>query len=174
MSDAFVGEIRVFGFNFAPKGWAQCNGQLLSISQNTALFSLLGTYYGGDGRSTFGLPNLQGSAALHVGSSAGPGLSQYSLGQTGGSQTVTLLQNQMPVHPHALQAVTDPAESGNPAGSVLARSVGGPVYASGTANVQLAQNTVLPQGSGQPHNNLPPYLVANFCIATQGVYPPRS
>ncbi|WP_407571655.1 phage tail protein [Deinococcus altitudinis] len=173
MSEPFVGEIRVFGFNFAPQGWAQCNGQLLSIAQNTALFSLLGTNYGGDGRVTFGLPNLQGAAALHVGSGAGPGLSQYFLGQTGGSQTVTLLQNEMPAHTHALGAVTDPAESGSPAGNVLARSVGGPVYASGPANAQLAAGAVSPQGGNQPHNNLPPYLVANFCIALQGVYPQR-
>jgi len=171
--DPFVGEIRVFGFNFAPQGWAQCNGQLLQIRQNTALFSLLGTNYGGDGSSTFGLPNLQGRAPLHVGSGSGPGLKQYSLGETGGMAAVTLASAEMPAHTHSLSAVTDPAESGVPTGNVLARSIGGPVYANGTPSVALAAGAVGIQGGGGVHNNLPPYLVINFCIALQGIFPPR-
>lgn len=169
--DPFVGEIRVFGFNFAPQGWALCNGQLLSISQNTALFSLLGVTYGGDGRTTFALPNLQGRAALQP--RQGPGLSPYALGQTGGAATVTLTLPQMPSHTHGLSAVSDPAESGMPTGNVLARSLGGPVYATGTASATLSSSAVSAQGGSAAHNNLPPYLVANFCIALQGVFPSR-
>ena len=173
MSDPFVAEIRIFPFNFAPKGWAFCNGQLLPISQNTALFSLLGTNYGGDGRSTFGLPNLQGRAVMHPGQ--GPGLSPRSLGETGGSDTVTLLQSQMPSHTHALVASNEIGEDRKAAGEAAARSTGGPLYGPVPATpVALAVESVSVLGGSQPHNNLMPYLTLNFCIALQGVFPPRS
>lgn len=174
MADPFVAEIRIFPFNFAPKGWAWCNGQLLPISQNTALFSLLGTTYGGDGKSTFALPNLQGSAPMHPGQ--GPGLSLHDLGETGGSQTVTLLESEMPAHSHALQANAAPADL-QLAGPdrALARSNGGNAYkVPPTALTPLALEALAPAGGSLPHNNLMPYLTFNFNIALQGVFPPRS
>ena len=177
MSDPFVAEVRMFGFNFAPTGWATCSGQLLPISQNTALFSLLGTNYGGDGRNTFGLPNLQGSAALHAGSSGGPGLSQRFLGETGGSQSVTLLTSEMPNHNHAGSGKTG-GNNASPTGLVWGNPGGRPApnffaNAQGTAqNMSLTALAI--SGSSQPHNNLMPYVTVTFCIAMQGVYPPRS
>lgn len=172
--DPFVAEIRIFGFNFAPKGWAFCNGQLLPISQNTALFSLLGTTYGGDGKSNFALPDLQGRAPMHPGQ--GPGLSLHDLGESAGSDTVTLLDSEMPSHPHALMASTQPGEDASPAGEALARSVGASLYQTNTTQnlVAMSTNALTPAGGGQPHNNLMPYLTLNFCIALQGVFPPRS
>jgi microcystin-dependent protein len=173
--DPFVAEIRIFPFNFAPKGWAFCNGQILPLSQNTALFSLLGTTYGGDGKSNFALPNLQGSAPMHPGQ--GPGLSLHDLGETGGSETVTLLGTEIASHSHSLMASTQPGEDPTPGPSeALARSVGASLYQSVTnANVvQLSPNTIAPTGGNQPHNNMQPYLTLNFCIALQGVYPPRT
>ena len=173
MADPFVAEIRIYPFNFAPRGWAFCNGQLLPISQNTALFSLLGTNYGGDGRSTFGLPNLQGRAVMHPGQ--GPGLSLRGLGETGGSDTVTLLQSQIPSHTHALVASNEIGEDRKAVGEAMARSTGGPLYGPVPATpVALAPEAVVPTGGSQPHNNLMPYLTLNFCIALQGVFPPRS
>ena len=172
MADPFVAEIRIFPFNFAPKGWAWCNGQLLPLSQNTALFSLLGTTYGGDGKSTFALPNLQGSAAMHPGQ--GPGLSLHDLGETSGSDTVTLLQSEIPAHTHSLRAATDPADLQNPnQNRSLTRSQPGFAYASGSANATLAAQGIAPAGGDQPHNNMQPYLTFNFNIALQGVFPPR-
>ena len=173
--DPFVAEIRIFPFNFAPKGWAFCDGQLLPLAQNTALFSLLGTTYGGDGRSNFALPNLQGSAPMHPGQ--GPGLSLHDLGETGGIEAVTLLASEIPAHSHSLNASTQPGEDSAPnAGEALARSVGASLYQSVTnANVvPLAATALAPAGGGIPHNNLMPYLTLNFCIALQGVYPPRT
>jgi microcystin-dependent protein len=173
MSNPFVAEIRIFGFQFAPVGWAQCNGQLLPISQNTALFSLLGTMYGGDGKSTFALPNLEGSVPLFWGQ--GPGLSLYDEGQTGGSETVTLLQSEMPVHTHFVQAFPNPGNVNTPDPTLsLARSKGGSAYKvpPGTS-VIMEPNTISVAGSSFPHNNMQPYLVLNFCIAMQGVFPPR-
>ena len=171
--DPFVAEIRIFPFNFAPRGWAFCNGQLMPISQNTALFSLLGTNYGGDGRSTFGLPNLQGAAAMHPGQ--GPGLSLRNLGETGGQDNVTLLQTQMPVHTHALEASNEIGEDRKAAGEAVARSTGGPLYGPLPATpAALAPESVTPIGGSQPHNNLMPCLIMNFCIALQGVFPPRT
>jgi microcystin-dependent protein len=170
--DPFVAEIRVFGFNFAPKGWAQCDGQLLPISQNTALFSLLGTMYGGDGKSTFALPDLRGRAAMFHGQ--GPGLSLYDQGQTGGTETVTLLESEIPVHQHSLRAAPDPADVAVPnANAALAPSDGGKAYDSGTPDVQLASAAIAPVGGAQPHNNLMPSMTFTFCIALQGVFPPR-
>ena len=174
MSDPFVAEIRIFPFNFAPKGWAFCDGQILPLSQNTALFSLLGTTYGGDGKSNFALPNMQGNAPMHPGQ--GPGLSLHDLGETGGSETVTLLQSEMPAHSHTMMAATTPANSKVPAGNVLARSVGGNVYmpAAGNPLVSMSDQALSPAGGNQPHNNLQPYLTFYFNIALQGVFPPRT
>ena len=171
MADPFVAEIRIFPFNFAPKGWAWCNGQLMPISQNTALFSLLGTTYGGDGKSTFALPDLEGSAPMHPGQ--GPGLSLHDLGETGGSETVTLLASEMPAHTHQLQASPDPGDNviPNPSTS-LAASVGGALYNDGPQG-SMANNALAPQGGGLPHNNMQPYLTFYFNIALQGVFPPR-
>jgi microcystin-dependent protein len=169
----FVAEIRIFPFSFAPKGWALCNGQLLPISQNTALFSLLGTTYGGDGKATFALPNLQGSVPLNHGQ--GPGLSLYDLGQTSGADAVTLGLAEIPAHTHSVRAETiDPGDVSIPSGSsALAPSDGGTLYQN-TANTQLAPQAIALTGGDQPHNNLMPYLVLNYCIALQGVFPPRS
>jgi microcystin-dependent protein len=174
MADPFVAEIRIFPFNFAPKGWAWCDGQLLPLSQNTALFSLLGTTYGGDGKSNFALPDLQGRAAMHPGQ--GPGLSLHDLGETGGSETVTLLESEIPSHSHALRAFNDVGEDRIPGPTEsLARSTGGLLYAvPPTGMVPMAPEALVPAGGDQPHNNLQPYLTFYFCIALQGVFPPRS
>jgi microcystin-dependent protein len=173
MSDPFVAEIRMFGFNFAPTGWAQCNGQLLPLSQNTALFSLLGTFYGGDGKSTFALPDLQGSVPIHQGQ--GAGLSDRFLGEQSGTPTVTLLQTEIPIHTHNLMANAAPATLNAPDnGRALARSSGGNVYKSGSnPDTQLAFQALAPTGGSLPHNNMMLYLVINFCIAMQGVFPAR-
>jgi microcystin-dependent protein len=174
MSDPFIGEIRLFGFNFAPQGWAQCNGQLLQISQNTALFSILGVTYGGDGRTTFALPNLQGRSALSAGQ--GPGLSSRVLGQSGGEAAVTLTSGEIPQHTHTAVASTNLGDQASPANTLWATGAGGRgqnFYASG-ADVAMSSQAIGAAGGGQPHNNLPPYLALNFCIALQGVFPPRS
>jgi microcystin-dependent protein len=180
MADPFVAEIRMFGFNFAPSGWAMCNGQLLPLSQNTALFSLLGTFYGGDGKSTFALPNLQNSAPMQSGQ--GQGLSQHFIGEQAGSETVTLLAAEMPVHNHTMMArgaagaTTDPAGaspanmswvSGSSFGQVRGYSTAVPADTPMSATLAMA-------GGNLPHNNMQPYLALNFCIALQGIYPPRS
>jgi microcystin-dependent protein len=171
--DPFVAEIRIFPFNFAPKGWAFCDGQILPLSQNTALFSLLGTTYGGDGKSNFALPDMQGNAPMHPGQ--GPGLSLHDLGETGGSETVSLLESEIPSHSHTLRAdILDIADTNvvSPNAS-FALSSGGTLYqAAGGAT--MSDNAITPAGGDQPHNNLQPYLALNFCIALQGVYPPRT
>jgi len=174
MADPFVAEIRIFPFNFAPKGWAWCNGQLMPISQNTALFSLLGTTYGGDGKSTFALPDMQGNAPMHPGQ--GPGLSLHDLGETGGSETVTLLESEIPSHSHAMMAATDPSNAQIPDPSEsLSRSAGGSAYNLSNAGiVNMAFQAIAPTGGDQPHNNTMPYLTLNFNIALQGVFPPRT
>ena len=172
MADPFVAEIRIFPFNFAPRGWAWCDGQLMPLSQNTALFSLLGTTYGGNGKSNFALPDLQGRAPMHPGQ--GPGLSLHDLGETGGSETVTLLESEIPAHSHALQTYNDVGEDRIPNPSeAMARSTGGSLYAAPGALVSLAPEVLPPAGGDQPHNNLQPYLTFYFCIALQGVFPPR-
>ncbi len=175
MADPFVAEIRIFPFNFAPKGWAWCDGQLMPISQNTALFSLLGTTYGGDGKSNFALPGLQGRAAMHPGQ--GPGLSLHDLGETGGSETVTLLESEIPAHSHAVQAQNSNSNLNDPAGAVLARPFGGGnLYktAAGATVTAIAPEALAPAGGDQPHNNMQPYLTLYFAIAMQGVFPPRT
>ncbi|HEX6376502.1 MAG TPA: tail fiber protein [Allosphingosinicella sp.] len=173
MADPFVAEIRIVGFNFAPTGWAQCNGQLLPLSQNTALFALLGTMYGGDGKSTFALPNLQGNSAMHQGQ--GQGLSQRFIGEQGGSEFVTLLESEMPAHSHALNSNSLAASTLLPSNeTALARSVNGSAYHDTTAALAtMAFQALTPAGGSLPHNNLMPYLVMNYVIALQGVFPPR-
>lgn len=175
MADPFVAEIRIVAFNFAPRGWAFCDGQILLISQNTALFSLLGTTYGGNGVSNFALPNLQGRIPMHPGQ--GPGLSQHNLGESGGVETVTLLESEIPAHSHTLRANSDPAETQTPSNMrALARSQNAQAYQTNTntALQSMAASSLAPAGSDQPHNNLMPYQTLNFCIALQGIYPPRT
>lgn len=171
MADPFVAEIRIYGFNFAPKGWAFCNGQILPLSQNTALFALLGTTYGGDGKSTFALPNLQGSVPMHPGQ--GPGLSLHDLGEIGGSSTVTLLQSEMPSHPHTAFPKTSLGNSQTPVAQSWAGSTIAKQYVSTAPNVQMNFAAIGITGGSQPHNNMSPYLTLNFCIALQGVFPQR-
>jgi microcystin-dependent protein len=173
--DPFVAEIRIFPFNFAPRGWAFCDGQILPLSQNTALFSLLGTTYGGDGKSNFALPNMQGNAPMHPGQ--GPGLSLHDLGETGGSETVSLLESEIPSHAHALTANSNPGNVKLPGAAVtFARSGGAAAntYIPPASLVNMNDNVLAPAGGDQPHNNMQPYLTLNFCIALQGVYPPRT
>ena len=172
MSSPFVAEIRMFGFNFAPTGWAQCNGQLLPLSQNTALFSLLGTFYGGDGKSTFALPNMQGNVPIHQGQ--GPGLSDYFIGQESGSSSVTLLNTEMPSHTHSFTASEENVNENNVANNFF--GAGETRYIPNSpapAITPMAFNAVTVAGGGLPHNNMMPYLVVNFCIALQGIFPPR-
>jgi microcystin-dependent protein len=168
--DPYIGEIRIFAGNFAPRGWALCNGQILSIAQNTALFSLLGTTYGGNGQTTFALPDLQGRLPMHPGN--GPGLTPRTLGETSGTETVTLILNQIPSHTHQPRASTEDANSATPLNATWALA-SNPMYRPDDG-VAMAPNALAQAGSGQPHNNLQPYLVVNFIIALQGVYPPRS
>jgi microcystin-dependent protein len=173
--DPFVAEIRIFPFNFAPKGWAFCDGQILPLSQNTALFSLLGTVYGGDGKSTFALPNLQGSVPLHPGQ--GQGLSLYDLGQQSGTEFITLITSEMPLHTHNMMATVEDGTQGTLTQDItLASSVGGMLYQSNTTQnlVTMAPQSLPPAGGSLPHNNMMPYLTLNFCIALQGVFPPRT
>ncbi len=177
MSDQFLGEIRIMPYTFAPSGWAFCQGQLLSISQNAALFSLLGTNFGGNGTSNFGLPNLQGNVPVMAGQ--GPGLSSYVLGQTGGAASVTLNTNQIAGHTHNVQCLAAGGNATTPVANGFAEVTSGrgttAMYAAapdGTTNLSAA--AVSSAGGGQPHNNMAPYLVLNFCIAMVGIYPTRS
>jgi microcystin-dependent protein len=176
MTDAFIGEIRIFAGNFAPTGWALCNGQLMSISQNTALFSLLGTMYGGNGQTTFALPNLQGSAPLMAGQ--GNGLSQYEVGQIGGATSGTLLPTQLPAHAHTVSATTTPGSAPDPVGDVwgvAAVARGTVMYTASPGSApKMSPQAFAMAGSSQPHNNMPPYLVVNFIICLQGIFPSRN
>src|SRR4051812_33397 len=176
MADPFVAEVRIFPFNFAPKGWAFCDGQILPLSQNTALFSLLGTTYGGGGKSNFSLPNVQGNAGMHPGQ--GPGLSLHDLRGTGGSETVSLLESEIPSHSHTARASNQQGDVQQPTSTTsLARPNGAVPYVPGTPTpplVAMADQSLAPAGGDQPHNNMQPYLTLNFCIALQGVYPPRT
>ena len=176
MADPFVAEIRIFPFNFAPNGWAFCNGQILLISQNTALFSLLGTTYGGNGQTTFALPNLQGSAAMHPGQ--GPGLSLRDLGQQGGVVNITLIVTEMPAHTHTVNAKAAGGQT-NPTNMVWGTSNAAKVAANfyapaAPAPVNMNAAALVNAGSSLPHNNLMPYNTLNFNIAMQGVFPPRT
>ena len=176
MADPFVGEIRIFPFTFAPTGWAFCNGQLLPLSQNTALFSLLGTTYGGDGKTNFALPNLQGRAPMHPGQ--GPGLSLHDLGETGGSDTVTLITSEIPAHSHQVMGNAGTGSAESPANALWANPRGrrsGNAYTDTTNSPKsMSGQAVGPTGWNTPHNNMQPCLTMNFCIALQGVFPPRT
>jgi microcystin-dependent protein len=170
--DPLIGEIVLFAGNFAPRGWAFCDGQLLAVTQYTALFSILGTTYGGDGRTTFALPDLRGRVPIHPGS--GPGLSSRQLGQTGGSEQVTLAEAQMPGHSHAVSASSVDGGSDSPSARLPARPASGiPQYGS-TPDTVMASNTVQPSGGGQPHENMPPFLGLNYIIALEGIFPSRN
>jgi microcystin-dependent protein len=173
MSSPFVGQIMTVPYNFAPKGWAFCDGQILPISQNTALFSLLGTFYGGNGTSNFALPNLQDAVPIHVGGSEGPGLSPYDLGESGGSETVTLTSSEIPSHTHTVAplASDDERTTDRPHGAYPSR---GGLYASSPDSGSPMGSTVTSSVGGQPHNNLQPYLVLNYVIALLGIFPARS
>jgi microcystin-dependent protein len=172
MADPFVAEIRIFPFNFAPRGWAFCDGQLLPISQNTALFSLIGTFYGGDGKSNFALPNMQGNVPLNQGQSTTG--TNYSLGQQSGVQTVDLLQTELPVHNHGAVVSGRTATARVPNNQLAAVGSGVQLYGAfpGT-QTNLAFQALTPAGGSLPHNNMQPFLTLNFCIALQGVFPQR-
>ena len=175
MSNQFVAEVRIVPYTFAPTGWARCDGQLLPISQNTALFALLGTVYGGDGKSTFALPDVQGSTVMHPGESAN-GLSERDLGQVGGSDTTTLLLSEIPFHTHSVQGNALNASTGNPSSTaVIARGFGGNAYKASpfASPVQMAFQALTPTGGDLPHNNMMPYLVMKYIIALQGIFPAR-
>jgi microcystin-dependent protein len=169
MGTPYIAEIRIFPFNFAPNGWAQCDGQLMSITQNTALFSLIGTTYGGDGRVTFALPDLRGNVPVYV----GQGIVQ---GARAGEEAHTLLQSEMAAHNHGVQASSTPANAFNPANNLLAASAPGTFlfYASSGGQTTLVPSTIASAGQSQPHANMQPYLVLNFCIALQGIFPSRN
>jgi len=173
MSEPFIGEIRMVGFNFAPRGWALCNGQLLSIASNNALFSLLGTIYGGDGRTTFALPNLQGRVPMHYGS--GAGLSPRLIGEAAGQESVSLTEAQLPAHTHKARASSLKGNTNSPVGRVWSKDAGvqSATYTSNAADADMAAGAIAPAGGGQPHSNMPPYLAVNFIIALQGIYPAR-
>lgn len=165
MSEPFLAEIRMVGFNFAPRGWALCDGYILPINQNQSLYSLLGTTYGGDGRTTFGLPDLRGRIPVHVGTG-------FRQGQKSGEENHTLSVAEMPAHSHAIRASSLPGDSTNPADKLLAQSpVGDLQYASSSANGFMQHTNTT---GGQAHNNIPPFLAVNFCIAIQGLFPPRN
>ena len=172
MADPFVAEIRIFGFNFPPKGWAFCDGQLLPISQNTALFSLVGTYYGGDGKSTFALPDLQGSSPMHPGNN---NESEHVLGEVGGESAVQLLVSEIPVHTHAVNVSNGPANLQAPGPDRILGRANNNVYLDNPASLGfMAPDSLAPAGGSLPHNNMQPYLTLNFCIALQGVFPARN
>lgn len=178
--EPFLGQIMMVGFNYAPRGWAKCEGQILPISQNQALFSLLGTTYGGDGRTTFGLPDLRGRCAIGMGQ--GPGLSPHPVGQMGGVEDVTLVQNQMPQHTHQLKVSDANGTVNDPTGAVMAknqvtidRQTTLPVnaFTKSAPNAQISPETIQMAGGSQPHTNMPPYLAMNYIIALEGIYPSR-
>lgn len=172
MSEPFLAEVRIVGFNFAPRGWAFCDGQILPISQNQSLYSLLGTTYGGDGRTSFALPDLRGRTPIHVGSSNG---TIHLLGQKGGEETHTLNAAEMPQHNHTVQASSTAADTVLPGAHVLARTTAADIYRDQLSNlVNLSSATVVSVGGGQAHNNMQPTLVLNFCIALQGLFPSRN
>lgn len=173
--DGYIGEIRMVGFTFEPRGWAFCDGRLLPIAQNTALFSILGTTYGGNGTTTFALPDLRGKAPIHVGASQGPGLSPVSLGQISGQETVTLTQQNLPAHFHLINATTADGTSGNPSGNIPANTkLLDKEYSNAASNTLMNPAMVLPTGQNIPFNNMQPYLGMNYVICLQGIFPPRN
>ncbi len=172
MSSPFVGQIQIVGFNFPPFGWAACNGQLMPISQNTALFSLLGTQFGGDGRTNFALPNLQGNTPRGMGT--GAGLSPVEIGETGGSANVTLIPSDMPLHSHSANCNSAMGDQYGPPTNFWAPDAGGNNEYGSVANSVMAPGVIGTAGSNQPHQNMQPFLVLNFVIALQGVFPARS
>jgi microcystin-dependent protein len=169
MAEPFIGQIQSFGFNFAPRNWALCNGQILSIAQNTALFSLLGTMYGGNGQTTFALPDLRGRTSLHFGQ--GPGLTSRVQGEVSGAENVTLIIQEMPMHNHTVNASTGSKVNATPAGSVLGAAT---IYTTTALDAVMNPQMISPAGGSQPHNNMQPYLVINWCIALQGIFPSRN
>ena len=171
MATQYLGEIRAFGFNFAPVGWALCNGQLMPINQNTALFSLLGTFYGGDGKTTFALPNLQGRVGIHQGSAAG--LSSYSAGEDGGAENAILTLSELPSHSHLVKANNGVGTFARPANNFPARA-GDEAYGAASDGTTMNSGMIGDSGSGQPFSIIQPYLVLTYCIALQGIYPSRS
>jgi microcystin-dependent protein len=174
MSEPFIGEIRMVGFNFAPRGWALCNGQILSIQQNTALFSLLGTTYGGDGRTTFALPDLRSRVPLHQGQ--GPGLSNRTLGEQSGQEAVTLTTAQLPAHAHSAQCSSGKGNTNSPTGKLWSKDAGvqSATYTGNAPDGAMAANAIGNTGNGQPHENMPPFLAVTFVIALEGIYPSRN
>ncbi|HEX3467178.1 MAG TPA: tail fiber protein [Candidatus Elarobacter sp.] len=178
MANPYLGEIRLFPFNFAPQGWAMCNGQALPISQNTALFSLIGTYYGGNGTSTFQLPDFRSRLPIHQGQ--GAGLSAYVIGQYGGSENVTLTTQQMPSHTHLVYADGDASSNNSPSpqdNAMATFATGSNIYATAAGlkkAVTMNPLMIAAAGGTQPHNNIQPFLVITFCIALEGIYPSRS
>ena len=166
MSEPFLAEVRIVGFNFAPRGWAFCDGQILPINQNQSLYSLLGTTYGGDGRTSFALPDMRGRTPIHFGNG-------QSQGQKSGEETHTLAANEMPQHGHAVRASGNPVNSNDPTGNMLGNNLGN-LYGDLTNPVNMAGTTLPPVGGGQAHNNMQPYLALNFCIALQGLFPSRN
>ena len=171
MSEPFVAEIRIFAGDFSPRGWAFCNGQLLPISQNTALFSLIGTTYGGDGRTTTALPNMQGRAPMHPGT--GPGLTSRRLGQRGGAESATLTEAQIPSHTHNWNGIANPANDDDPMDKSIARPTGLGAYTTEAPDISLHEDALALSGESQPHNNMQPYLAINYIIALVGLYPSR-
>jgi microcystin-dependent protein len=172
MAQPYVGEIRMFAGNFAPAGWMFCEGQLLPISENETLFQLIGTTYGGDGQSTFGLPDLRGRTPVHQGS--GLGLSSYALAQSGGVEQVTLTTQQIPVHSHPLLATSNIANSSSPTDSIVAQSSAASLFLEDVPDVSLAPNAIGPDGGSQPHNNLQPYLAVSYIISLFGIFPSQT
>ena len=173
--DPFIGEIALVPYNFPPRGWAFCDGQIMSIAQNTALFSLLGTTYGGNGQTTFALPDLRGRVPMHVGGGQGPGLSPYSLGQMGGVEAVTLLTTQMPAHGHAVNASSANGTSDDPSNAIMGKNASGvPQYSAAAPNAVMAAAAIAPAGGNQPHENRPPYTGLNYIIALEGIFPSRN
>jgi microcystin-dependent protein len=171
MSEPFLAEVRMVGFNFAPRGWAFCDGQILPINQNQSLYSLLGTTYGGDGRTSFALPDIRGRVPIHVGQSDGG--QNHTLGQKSGEETHTLAANEMPQHSHVAQATNNPSADDNPTNRVLGQA-GTSVYAAHTTSVAMGSSMVANVGGGQAHENMQPYLAVNYCIALQGLFPSRN
>jgi microcystin-dependent protein len=171
-AEPFIGEIKWVAFNFAPRGWALCDGQLLPINQNQALFALLGTTFGGDGRTTFALPDMRGRTPIHVGQ--GPGLSQYVLGQEGGEESHTLTVSEIPWHDHPAMASNAEATAVSPAANVFAAKSRVPLYGPGPANIDMSASAIVAAGGSQPHNNMPPYITLNCVIALQGIFPSRN